>query len=50
MWISILVGAQPRKGKTFSARLLALFAALDPYVTHHGRRREDVGRTGTSSG
>lgn len=32
MWISILVGAQPRKGKTFSARLLALFAALDPYV------------------
>ncbi len=33
MWISILIGAQPRKGKTFSARLLALFAALDPYVT-----------------
>jgi hypothetical protein len=33
MWISILVGAQPRKGKTFSTRLLALFAALDPYVT-----------------
>jgi hypothetical protein len=33
MWISILVGAQPRKGKTFSARLLALFAALDPWVT-----------------
>jgi len=32
MWISILVGAQPRKGKTFSARLLALYAALDPYV------------------
>jgi hypothetical protein len=32
LWISILVGAQPRKGKTFSARLLALFAALDPYV------------------
>ncbi len=32
MWISILIGAQPRKGKTFSARLLALFAALDPWV------------------
>ncbi|WP_030439844.1 hypothetical protein [Actinoplanes subtropicus] len=32
MWVSILVGAQPRKGKTFSTRLLALFAALDPYV------------------
>lgn len=33
MWISILIGAQPRKGKTFATRLLALFAALDPYVT-----------------
>ncbi len=32
LWTSILVGAQPRKGKTFSARLLALYAALDPYV------------------
>lgn len=32
MWISVLVGAQPRKGKTFFARLLALYAALDPYV------------------
>jgi hypothetical protein len=32
LWISILVGAQPRKGKTFSGRLLALYAALDPYV------------------
>jgi hypothetical protein len=32
MWQSFLVGAQPRKGKTFSARLLALYAALDPYV------------------
>ncbi|GAA0333101.1 hypothetical protein NE235_13365 [Actinoallomurus spadix] len=32
MWNSILVGAQPRQGKTFSARALALFAALDPYV------------------
>ncbi len=29
---SILIGAQPRQGKTFSARLLALYAALDPYV------------------
>ncbi|AVT32466.1 cell division protein FtsK [Plantactinospora sp. BC1] len=33
MWISVLIGAQPRKGKTFATRLLALFAALDPYVT-----------------
>ena len=32
MWNSILVGAQPRKGKTFSARLLGLYAALDPYA------------------
>jgi hypothetical protein len=32
LWISILVGAQPRKGKTFTGRLLALYAALDPYV------------------
>jgi DNA segregation ATPase FtsK/SpoIIIE, S-DNA-T family len=32
LWISILVGAQPRKGKTFAARALALYAALDPYV------------------
>lgn len=32
MWISVLIGAQPRKGKTFSARALALFAALDPFV------------------
>jgi hypothetical protein len=32
LWNSILVGAQPRKGKTFSARALALYAALDPYV------------------
>ncbi len=32
MWVSVLVGAQPRKGKTFSARLIALHAALDPFV------------------
>lgn len=32
LWVSILVGAQPRKGKTFTARLLALYAALDPWV------------------
>jgi len=32
LWNSILIGAQPRQGKTFSARLLALYAALDPYV------------------
>lgn len=32
MWNSILVGAQPRKGKTFTARLIGLYASLDPYV------------------
>lgn len=32
MWQSVLVGALPRQGKTFAARLLALYAALDPYV------------------
>jgi S-DNA-T family DNA segregation ATPase FtsK/SpoIIIE len=32
LWISILIGAQPRKGKTFTGRLLALFGALDPTV------------------
>lgn len=32
MWTSVLVGAQPRKGKTFSARLLALHVALDPWA------------------
>ncbi|MFC9694669.1 cell division protein FtsK [Kribbella sp. NPDC056951] len=32
MWNSLLIGAQPRKGKTFLARLVALHAASDPYV------------------
>jgi hypothetical protein len=32
MWISLLIGAQPRRGKTFSGRLLVLYAALDPWV------------------
>lgn len=32
IFTSVLIGAQPRKGKTFSARLLALFAALDPHT------------------
>jgi S-DNA-T family DNA segregation ATPase FtsK/SpoIIIE len=32
MFTSVLIGAQPRKGKTFTARSLALFAALDPYT------------------
>ncbi len=35
MWQSVLVGALPRQGKTFAARLLALYAALDPYVKLH---------------
>lgn len=32
MWLSLLIGAQPRMGKTFAGRLIALFCALDPYV------------------
>ncbi len=32
LWLAILIGAQPRKGKTFTGRLLALYAALDPTV------------------
>jgi hypothetical protein len=32
MWNSIMLGALPRQGKTFAARLLALYLALDPYV------------------
>ena len=32
MWNSVLVSALPRAGKTFSARTLGLFAALDPFV------------------
>jgi hypothetical protein len=32
LWYSMLIGAQPRKGKTFTGRLIALWAALDPFV------------------
>lgn len=32
LWNSVMIGAIPRQGKTFSARVLALYAALDPYV------------------
>jgi len=32
MWHSVLVGAMPRQGKTFFARMLGLYCALDPYV------------------
>jgi len=32
LWNSVLVGAPPRAGKTFSARLLALYCAVDPFV------------------
>ncbi|GIG58771.1 hypothetical protein Lfu02_31430 [Longispora fulva] len=32
LWISLLIGAVPRQGKTFSARLVGLAAALDPFV------------------
>ena len=32
MWVSVLVGALPRQGKSFTARMLALYCALDPHV------------------
>jgi S-DNA-T family DNA segregation ATPase FtsK/SpoIIIE len=32
LWNSILIGAQPRRGKTFFVRLILLYAALDPWV------------------
>lgn len=32
LWNSILIGAQPRKGKTFFVRLILLYCALDPWV------------------
>jgi hypothetical protein len=32
MWTSILIGAQPRQGKSFSARALGLYAALDVFA------------------
>ena len=35
MWNSVLCGALPRMGKTFSVRLLGLYAALDPYCKLH---------------
>lgn len=35
LWSALLVGAVPRQGKSFSARLIALAAALDPHVRLH---------------
>jgi S-DNA-T family DNA segregation ATPase FtsK/SpoIIIE len=32
LWNSVMVGAQPRRGKTFFVRLILLFCALDPWV------------------
>jgi len=32
LWTSLLIGAQPRRGKTFAGRCIALYCALDPYV------------------
>lgn len=32
LWAALLVGAIPRSGKSFAARLVALAAALDPHV------------------
>ena len=31
LWISLLIGAQPRRGKTFAGRAVALFCTLDPF-------------------
>ncbi len=36
MWTAVLIGAQPRKGKTFTARAIALHAAMDPWVKLFG--------------
>ena len=35
MWHSLLIGAFPRQGKSWTARQLALFCALDPHVKLH---------------
>jgi S-DNA-T family DNA segregation ATPase FtsK/SpoIIIE len=35
LWSALLVGAVPRQGKSFTARLVALAAALDPHVRLH---------------
>lgn len=35
LWSALLVGAVPRMGKSFTARLAALAAALDPHVRLH---------------
>jgi hypothetical protein len=32
MWTSMLIGSLPRQGKSFTARHLGLYAALDPFV------------------
>lgn len=32
LWNSVLIGAMPRKGKTFFVRLILLYCALDPWV------------------
>ena len=42
MWQSVLVGALPRQGKTFAARLLALFCALDPVCQARRVRRQGL--------
>ena len=44
MWNSLLVSALPRAGKTFAARLLALYAALDPYCGCRRVRRQGLTR------
>lgn len=35
LWSSLLVGSVPRQGKSFTARTVALAAALDPHVRLH---------------
>lgn len=36
LWNSLLIGAMPRRGKTFFVRLILLYAALDPWVKIYG--------------
>ncbi|WTW96860.1 cell division protein FtsK [Streptomycetaceae bacterium NBC_01309] len=43
MFVSIIIGAVPRMGKTFLLRLLLLIAALDPLAEIHGHELKGTG-------
>ena len=42
MWISLLIGAQPRRGKTFAGRAHRAVRRAGPVRQHHPHRREGV--------